>query len=94
MTIDVAHIAKLANLNLKDEEISLFEKQLSEILTYIDQLKKIDTKDVLETSQTTGLENVTRADDTKPCLSQKDALSNTNNKKSDMFAVKGVLNNE
>ncbi|MEK7092380.1 MAG: Asp-tRNA(Asn)/Glu-tRNA(Gln) amidotransferase subunit GatC [Patescibacteria group bacterium] len=94
MTINVAHIAKLANLPLKDEEIPLFEKQLSSVLTYINQLKNLNTENVAETSQTTGLENVSRTDETTPCLSQEDALSNTKNKKNDMFLVKGVLHSE
>lgn len=94
MTINVAHIAKLANLPLKDEEIPLFEKQLSDVLTYIDQLKEVSTENVAETSQTTGLENATRVDETKESISQEDALSNTKNEKNDMFLVKGVLNSE
>lgn len=58
----VEHIAKLARLNLKKEEIGLFSKQLSDILDYVAILEKADTKDVEETSQVTGLKNVTEKD--------------------------------
>lgn len=76
MKINVAHIAKLANLPLSDEEKSKFEKQLEETLTYVENLKEIETKDVEPTSQVTGLENVTREDIAAPSLTQEEALSN------------------
>lgn len=76
MKIDVPHIAKLANLPLKPQEIKKFEKQLSEILSYVEKLKEVDTKNVDITSQVTGLENVTREDKTTPSLTQEEALSN------------------
>ena len=91
MKINVPHIAKLANLNLKKEEEAKFEKQLSEILSYFEKLEEVDTKDVQPTSQVTGLENVTKEDETKPSLSQDEALSNTKSKHNGLFKVKAVL---
>ena len=41
MKIDVLHIAKLASLPLRKEEIEKYENQLSEILEYIEKLKKV-----------------------------------------------------
>ena len=77
MKIDVSHVAKLANLPLKPGEEKKFEKQLSEILSYVEKLKEVDTKNVEITSQVTGLENVTREDQTSPSLTQEETLSNT-----------------
>jgi len=94
MKVDVLHIAKLANLPLKKEEVEKYEQQLSSILSYIDKLQKLDTKGIEETSQTTGLENITVDDTTTPSLSQEEALSNTQNKHNGLFKVKGILNNE
>ena len=91
MKIDVLHIAKLANLPLKKEEIEKYEKQLSSILEYIEKLQKVNTDNVKETSQVTNLENVTRDDITTPSLSQEEALSNTNNKQNGLFKVKAIL---
>jgi len=91
MKIDVGHIAKLANLPLKPSERDKFEKQLSEILTYVKKLKKIDTENVETTSQVTGLENVTREDETTPSLSQEEALSNTKSHHNGLFKVKAIL---
>ena len=91
MKIDVSHIAKLANLNLKKDEIEIYESQLSTIIDYIDKLKEVDTENVPETSQVTNLENVTKEDVTSPSLSQDEALSNTENKHNGFFKVKAIF---
>ncbi len=91
MKINIKHIAKLANLHISDEEGKKFEKQLSEILNYVNQLNSVDTKNVEITSQITDLENVTREDKTSPSLSQEEALSNTKSKHNGLFKVKKVL---
>jgi aspartyl-tRNA(Asn)/glutamyl-tRNA(Gln) amidotransferase subunit C len=61
----VEHIAKLARLKLDKNEIATFSKQLSEILDYVAVLEKADTKNVAETSQVTGLNNVIEEDAVK-----------------------------
>lgn len=91
MKIDVAHVAKLANLPLKPDEKEKFEKQLSEILSYVEKLKEVYTKSVEITSQVTGLENITRNDEAEPSLSQDDALSNTKSKYNGFFKVPAIL---
>lgn len=91
MKIDVEHIAKLANLPLKNEEVRKFESQLSSVLDYIKKLNEIDTKDVEPTSQVTALENVTREDKPFPSLSQEEVLSNTKSKHNGLFKVKAIL---
>jgi len=93
MKINVTHIAKLANLPLLNDEKNIFEKQLEETITYVEELNKIDTKNVEPTSQVTGLENVTRNDIAKPSLSQEEALSNTNSKTNGLFKVDAILEN-
>jgi aspartyl-tRNA(Asn)/glutamyl-tRNA(Gln) amidotransferase subunit C len=70
----VRHIAKLARLNLTDEEISMFAGQLSDIFEYVDQLNEVDTGGVEPTSQVTGLENVTREDEVTTFCDPKDLL--------------------
>lgn len=94
MKIDVKHIAKLANLPLKDSEIPKFEKQLSQVLMYVDKLKEVDTKNTEQTSQVTGLENVLREDKAKQSLTQEEALSNAKNQHNGFFQVKGVFEEE
>ncbi len=91
MKVDVLHIAKLAKLPLNSKEVKKYEEQLSSILSYIDKLQEVDTTNTEETSQTTGLENVTSDDIASPSLSQEDALSNTKNKHNGLFKVKAIL---
>lgn len=94
MKINVPHIARLANLTLTDEEIKKFEKQLSEVLEYVKKLEEVDTKDIIETSQVTGLENIFREDKASTSLSQEDALSNAPSTHNNFFQVKGILDQE
>lgn len=92
MKIDVKKVAKLANLTISPEEETKFEKQLSDILQYVEQLNNIDTKDVIPTSQVTGLQNVTFNDEfSDNSLTQDEALSGTENKHNGMFKVKAVM---
>lgn len=94
MKIDVSHIAKLANLTVTEAEIPVFEKQLLEVLEYINKLDEVIVTDVEPTSQVTGLENVTREDTTQPSLTQHDALSQAKNTHDGLFVVKGVFEDE
>lgn len=94
MKIDVPHVAKLANLHLSQEETGKFEKQLSAVLDYIKKLDEVDVSDVEPTSQVTGLENISREDETRPSLSQEEALSNAPAKHNGLFIVKGIFDNE
>lgn len=90
LTVDeVKHVAKLANLPLSDEEIILFIIQLSAILDFVSKLQKIDTNDVGETSQVTGLENVFREDeiDNERLLTQEEALANAKETHNGFFKV-------
>ncbi len=94
MKVDVKKVAKLANLTLTPEEGGKFEKQLSDILQYVEKLSEVDTNGIEPTSQVTGLENVTRADETIPSLTQDGALSGTENKHNGFFKVKAILDND
>jgi aspartyl-tRNA(Asn)/glutamyl-tRNA(Gln) amidotransferase subunit C len=91
MKIDASHIANLANLPLKKEDIKKYEIQLSQILKYIEKLIKVNTENVKETSQTTGLENVTSKDTAAPSLSQDEVLSNTKSTHNGLFSVNAIF---
>ena len=84
-------IAELAHLELNENEIINFSKQLTKVLVYVEKLKEVNTKDVETTSQVTGLENVTREDKTSPSLTQEEALSNTRSKHNGLFKVRAIL---
>lgn len=94
MKIDVHHVATLANLSLSDQESKQFEKQLADVLTYIERLNEVDVTGVESTSQVTGLENITREDTVTPSLTQAEALSNASAQQNSLFQVKGILPTE
>ncbi len=60
---DVAHIAHLARIALTDTEKEKFEKELSAILSFVEQLGELDTENVLPMTGGTQLKNVMREDD-------------------------------
>ena len=94
MRINVRHIAKLASLSLKENDVKKYEGQLLSILDYINKLSSVNTENVQETSQTTGLENVSKKDVPQASFTQDEALLNTKNKHNGLFKVRGVLSNE
>jgi aspartyl-tRNA(Asn)/glutamyl-tRNA(Gln) amidotransferase subunit C len=62
---DVLKLARLARLQLTDEEVVEYSEELSEILQYVEQLSSVDVKGLEPTNQITGLTNVTRPDEVK-----------------------------
>jgi aspartyl-tRNA(Asn)/glutamyl-tRNA(Gln) amidotransferase subunit C len=93
---EVKHVAKLSNLSLNNDEISTYQKQLSEVISYIEELKEVDVEGVEPTSQTTGLVNVNRSDEVNPLriLSQEDATSQANESHNGYFVVPAVITKE
>jgi len=90
---DVEHVARLAKLKLTDNEIDKFSKQLSEIISYVEELDKVDTSKTEPTNQTTGLENVSRQDNknSETVLSQDEALSGTEAEHNGYFVVDAIF---
>lgn len=91
---EVVHVAKLAKLTLTPQEVKKFQKQLSDIIDYVNQLNELDTAGVEPTDQVTGLENVFRKDETEPSLTQKETLSGAKEKHNNFFKVKAILEKE
>jgi aspartyl-tRNA(Asn)/glutamyl-tRNA(Gln) amidotransferase subunit C len=92
---DVKHIAKLARLRLSSNEIKKFSGQLSEILKYIEQLDEVNIEGLEETSQVTGLKNVTQADEVfKKCDGNALLLCSPFPKERKQILVKSVIKTE
>ena len=72
---DVQRIADLARLELSAEELDLFTKQLGDILTYVEQIRALDTTGVAPTSQVLN-RPVDREDVPGPTLSRPELLGN------------------
>lgn len=89
---EVQHLAQLSSLQLSDDETTNLQKDMGNILNYIQQLDELDTTGVEPTYQVTGLENIWR-DDTvvQSSVSRETLLSLAQDKTVDSVKVPKVL---
>lgn len=59
---EVKHIALLARIGLKEEEVEKYQKGLSSVLDFFEQLQEVDTEGVEPVGQIVGRENSWRGD--------------------------------
>jgi len=81
----VKEIAKVARLKLTEEEIDKIEKNMDEVLNAFSKIQEVGTENVEMSVQPVKLGNALREDIPKKCLTQEEALSQTNNKKDGYF---------
>jgi aspartyl-tRNA(Asn)/glutamyl-tRNA(Gln) amidotransferase subunit C len=72
---DVLRIAELARLELTEDEVKLFTRQLASILDYVEQIRELDTTGVAPTSHVIA-RPIDRADVVAPTLPRDEALAN------------------
>ena len=89
--LDVAYVAKLARLNLSVEEARLFQKQLADVLKYIEKLKEIDVTGLEAAAHAVPIFNVFRQDEPRDCFTAKQALSNAPRQANNLFIVPKVV---
>ena len=70
----VLHVARLARLELTDEEVERMATELSGILDHVDRISALDLEEVEPTTHVVALENVLRADEPAPSLPRERAL--------------------
>jgi aspartyl-tRNA(Asn)/glutamyl-tRNA(Gln) amidotransferase subunit C len=87
----VDHVARLARLDLDEEETSRMETQLGDILGYIGLLDELDLSDVPPTSHVLDMSNVMREDDARPSLSLEKGLANAPEKEGTTFKVPRII---
>jgi aspartyl-tRNA(Asn)/glutamyl-tRNA(Gln) amidotransferase subunit C len=71
----VLHVARLARLELTDEEVERMTGELSGILDHIERIGELDLANVEPTSHVVALENVLREDVPAPSLPRERALT-------------------
>lgn len=92
LTIEqVNHIARLARLELSDEEKLLYLEQLSAILDYAARLQELDTTGIPPTASVLQEHGSLRPDVSRPGLSPAALFSNTSETEADQFRVPPVL---
>jgi aspartyl-tRNA(Asn)/glutamyl-tRNA(Gln) amidotransferase subunit C len=93
--MDVRHVAKLAHLEITDDEVALYTPQMAEIVKYVEQLNELETDDVepmLGGLTAEGEATATaRDDEPQPSLGQKAALSQAPSAVEGHFQVPKVL---
>ena len=88
---EVLHIARLARVDLTEEEIVRLSEQLSNLLEHFEVLQKVNTEGVSPTAQSVTLQRVMREDEVKSSLPVADILANAPRREGDCFRVKPVL---
>ncbi|MGH9821345.1 MAG: Asp-tRNA(Asn)/Glu-tRNA(Gln) amidotransferase subunit GatC [Pyrinomonadaceae bacterium] len=93
--MDIRQVAKLAHLEITDEEVAMYTPQMADIVQYIEQLNELDTDDVEPamgglTPEGEATQAI-RDDSIVPSLGQKAALSQAPSAVAGHFQVPKVL---
>jgi aspartyl-tRNA(Asn)/glutamyl-tRNA(Gln) amidotransferase subunit C len=73
---EVLHVARLARLELTDDEVTRFQEQLSAILEAVSKVSELDLADVPPTSHPLDIVNIWDEDESRPSLRRDEALAN------------------
>ena len=74
--MDVGYVAKLACIDLTEEEKTLFQGQLDQVLHYVEQLNELDVSEVEPTAHAIPVFNVLRKDEVGSSLNHDDVIAN------------------
>ena len=88
---EVEHIAILARLNIAEGEKELFSEQLSQILTYVTQLREVDTEGIPQTASMSTQSNILRDDERATCLMVEKATANAPQTEDGFFVVPKII---
>ncbi|MDK8183148.1 Asp-tRNA(Asn)/Glu-tRNA(Gln) amidotransferase subunit GatC [Paenibacillus sp. UMB4589-SE434] len=88
---NVEHVARLARLQLSDEEKNQFLDQLNAILKYADKLNELHTDDVQPTTHVLPIHNVMRDDVVRESLPIERVMANAPEEEDGHFRVPAVL---
>jgi aspartyl-tRNA(Asn)/glutamyl-tRNA(Gln) amidotransferase subunit C len=89
--LDVAYVAKLARVNLTNEETRLFQKQLGDVLKYAAKLAEVDVSHVEAAAHAIPVFNVFREDEPRDWFTAEEALSNAPHQANQLFIVTKVV---
>jgi aspartyl-tRNA(Asn)/glutamyl-tRNA(Gln) amidotransferase subunit C len=87
---DVLHVAKLARLEIPDEDIEQVQAELGAILEAVGKVSELDLDGVEPTSHPLDLVNVWREDEPRPSLTREEALANAPDPADGAFRVPAV----
>ena len=85
---EILHIANLASLNLSNEEVEKYKKDLQDILNFAN---KASVDGIEETIIANEAYNVFRKDEIGKCYTQEELLQNAEDKQNGMFKIPKVM---
>ena len=88
---EVGKVAKLARLKLNEKQLDNQATQIEKILDYINQLEKIDTKNVPCTTRVIEVVNVIRSDATEKYKNRDEILNLSPSREDDFFKVPKII---
>lgn len=89
---EILHIAKLASLKIKEEEIEEYRKNLTDILNFAKTIDSVDTDNLEETNGATTNINFLREDEVKEFADKERLIQNAPAQENNMFKIPKVLN--
>ncbi|HLX87513.1 MAG TPA: Asp-tRNA(Asn)/Glu-tRNA(Gln) amidotransferase subunit GatC [Acidimicrobiales bacterium] len=88
---DAAYVARLARLDLTDEELDTYAGQLAAVLEHAAAVAALDTRDVEPTSHPLPMRNVLRNDEVRPSLDRDEVLAQAPAAEDGRFRVPRIL---
>ncbi len=88
---DIKYVANLARIALTSEEEARLGSQLGDILGYVKKLEELDVSDVEPMAHAVPLDNVLRADEVQPSITNEEALANAPKKANGLFVVPKIV---
>jgi aspartyl-tRNA(Asn)/glutamyl-tRNA(Gln) amidotransferase subunit C len=82
---EVLHVARLARLELSEEDVERFREQLSAILDAVSKVSELDLSDVPPTAHPLEIANAWAEDEPHDCLPVADAFANAPDRDDDFF---------
>ncbi len=83
----VLHVARLARLDLSDEELERLTAELGAIIEAVSKVSELDLADVPPTSHPLALVNAWAEDEPQPSLPLEDVFANAPAREGDLFRV-------
>ena len=88
---EIEHVARLARLELSEQEKEMFTGQMDAILAYVDKLNELETGGIVPTSHVVPMENAFREDVVTESFGADHALLNAPDRSDDFFRVPKVI---
>lgn len=89
--LDVTQIARLARIDLTEEEATLFQEQLGQVIEFANKLREVDVSAVEVSAHASPIFDVFRQDVAGPSFTQAEALQNAPQQAKGLFIVPKVV---